>query len=183
MHALQFCDNVSARGAVVLAILTLCLACSPKPTLRLEDTEGRVFQATCERRKPCAIASSAKAHPSTPQPQGARPGYELRQASRLYVVCDAWIKGKDAPESVPQDCRPFVCSSDAQCPPATGMKTGACTNRVCIEPTGPIMASDAIALCLAGSGAPAGIPAQVERFALGNNCGNPCRVPAVCRQL
>jgi hypothetical protein len=37
-------------------------------------------------------------------------------------------------------------------------------------------------LCLAGSGLGSEQARQVERYALGMNCGAPCKVPAPCRQ-
>jgi hypothetical protein len=37
-------------------------------------------------------------------------------------------------------------------------------------------------LCLAGTGLGRETPAQVERYALALNCGNPCRIPTPCAQ-
>ena len=105
--------------------------------------------------------------------------FELRRTGRLVAACPKLAVSAGA--AVTQ-CRPLVCQADSQCPPAHGLKQGTCVNGLCIEPSQDLIADDAIMLCLSGTGAGYASPPQVERFALGLNCGKPCRVPTPCRQ-
>ncbi len=163
------------------AAMMLWLSACEKPVqLALTDTEGRSFHATCKGGG-CTV-EDAGAHPSSPRPDGAEARFSIHRASRYLAVCDVWATGPQAFKVEPIDCRALTCKADTDCPPAKGLSKGACANGLCIEPSGPLTAEDAALLCLAGTGAPAGTSQQVERFALGNNCGSPCRVPAVCRQ-
>jgi len=105
--------------------------------------------------------------------------FQVRRTGYLVAACPA----PDAPLEAPiTQCRALVCRADGDCPPAHGLKQGTCINGLCVEPSHNINAEDAIVLCLAGTGAGYGSPQQVERFALGLNCGQPCRVPSPCRQ-
>ncbi|MBI5538114.1 MAG: hypothetical protein HY898_35660 [Deltaproteobacteria bacterium] len=179
-------EILSVRGALALVTATslLSIHCSRnQPRIALKDTEGRTFTLTCSQPDKCEITSSQVPTPSSTAPDGARPGFVLHQASRLYAVCDVWLQGTGSSSTNPGDCRALVCTTDADCPPAQGMSHGSCTNQLCIEPTGAIASEDAVLLCLSGTGPPsASNTKQVERFALGSNCGTPCRVPVVCRQ-
>jgi hypothetical protein len=78
------------------------------------------------------------------------------------------------------DCRPLICSNDGECPPVHGLETGACVGSLCVNPANSLIAEDAVMLCLAGTGVGHEKPAQVERYALALNCGEPCAVPAPC---
>jgi hypothetical protein len=171
------------RAALVAALVAgavLC-ACSRTPRLLLRDTESRSFESTCASFERCLVRSEAAARPSGPPPEGARPAFAIHTASRLHAVCDVWAQGGSFAVNI-ADCRALVCASDADCPPARGLGHGTCASGLCIEPTGAVATEDAVLLCLAGTGAPAQTTRQIERFALGNSCGTPCRVPTVCRQ-
>ncbi len=164
--------------AVSIAVFGACA----KPTaLALRDTENRPFKATCNEGE-CALEGSSPATPSASKPEGATASYVLHHASRLYAVCDVWAQGSRSFTISPIDCRPLACENDTQCPVAKGLSRGACTNGLCIEPTGALSSEDAGLLCLVGAGAPSGSSKQVERYSLGSNCGSPCMVPTVCRQ-
>ncbi|MGC4066120.1 MAG: hypothetical protein QM784_16030 [Polyangiaceae bacterium] len=84
--------------------------------------------------------------------------------------------------ALPQ-CRPLTCEGDAECPPAEGLDHGVCINHLCTEPSHAVHTEDAVLMCLAGTGTEPQTPLQAERFALGLNCGTPCQIPKVCRQL
>jgi hypothetical protein len=55
-------------------------------------------------------------------------------------------------------------------------------NGLCTEPSQPLGVTDAVMLCLAGTGTGHGSAQQAERFAMALNCGEPCRIPSPCRQ-
>ena len=148
--------------------------------LTLVDTEQRTFDAVCKDGN-CTIAGGTPT-PTAAKPDGAEPGFVLHRASRYFSVCDVWMTGARSFTINPIDCRLLSCKADADCPPMKGLPRGSCTSGMCIEPSGAFTAEDAGLLCLAGTGAPAGTSQQIERFALGSNCGSPCRVPTVCRQ-
>src|SRR5690606_6755934 len=97
----------------------------------------------------------------------------LSSSGRMVGICDR------APASSPpiDDCRVLVCRSDQDCPPQHGLETGHCLNGFCINPEQPLNQSDAVLLCLAGTGLGRKAPKQVERFAMALNCGDPCRIP------
>lgn len=170
--------NTLAIGS--LAAACLLPSCTESKKLRLTDTEGRSFTATCQDAK-CAVDSSDSPSPTATKPPGGEPAFTLHRASRFFAICDVWSQG--ASHAIhPADCRPLACTSDAECPPAVNLPSGTCTNGLCIEPSAAITGDDAVLLCLAGTGPPAGTNKQIERYALGNACGNPCSVPSVCRQ-
>lgn len=169
------------RLSVALTALA-AFGCSKEiPRLAATDTEGRTFELKCTASEECVISSSAQPKPSVPPTEGAKAAFVVHKASRLYAICDVWMQGKSASIN-PADCRALTCESDNNCPPAKGLAHGTCANKFCIEPDGSVGSEDAVLLCLAGTGVPAGTTRQIERFALGSNCGTPCRVPAVCRQ-
>lgn len=157
------------------------LGCSEPHELRLTDTEGRSFKATCKDAA-CTLESGGEAKPSASQPAGAKAAFVLHRASRLMAACEVWVQG-DSPTIHPADCRALACKTDGDCPWAKGLAKGTCANGLCIEPSAEITKEDAVLLCLAGTGAPTGSTQQVERHALGNACGTPCVVPSVCRKL
>lgn len=176
-------SNMTAAGTVaILFVLTALAACAcTKPHgLQLKDTEGRSFAATCKAAA-CTISSSGEASPSAPRPEGAEAAFVIHAASRLFAVCEVWVK--DGAHTIQAaDCRALTCKDDGDCPWAEEMTRGTCASGLCIEPSAEITNEDAVLLCLSGTGVPSGTNLQVERHALGNACGSPCTVPAVCRQ-
>jgi len=175
--------RVGVAGSVLSAavVLSSSLGCEKPTRISLTDSELRGFVAVCKGGA-CSLEASAVATPTSPQPDGAEPSFVLHQASRLVAICDVWKKGSAVPTILPIDCRPIKCKADTDCPPAKGLTKGACTDGYCTEPSGAFGPEDAGLLCLAGTGIPANTSRQIERFALGSNCGSPCTVPAVCRQ-
>jgi hypothetical protein len=163
-------------GSIFCALLSLpgAFGCKSVSERQLADTEGRVFSASCERSGACAFTQTSGA-----RRQDGKTGQALLQTGRLIGMCD--VEPGQAPGS-PSDCRALVCRSDSDCPPGHGMKDGQCLNALCADPAQPLNSSDSVMLCLAGSGLGRAEPRQVERFALGFNCGTPCKVPAPCRQ-
>jgi hypothetical protein len=177
------CSRLKCLAVSSLAITfmtSFTLGCAKSTKLSLKDTEGRSFTATCKDRE-CDIDGSEPAAPSAPKPDDATAAFVLHRASRIYAVCEVWRQGASHAIN-PADCRALACERDQDCPPANGLLEGACTNHLCIEPTGAIATEDAVLMCLAGTGKPSGSTKQVERYALGNACSEPCQVPAVCRQ-
>jgi|SRR5450432_1970334 hypothetical protein len=156
------------------ATFASAVACTRVSERRLADTEGREFSAKCERSGVCTLTQS-----SGPKREDGKTAFALLQTGRLVGICD--VEPGQAP-SVPSDCRALVCQSDADCPPSHGLKNGQCLNALCADPAQALEPPDSVMLCLAGSGLGRDQARQVERFALGLNCGSPCRVPAPCRQ-
>jgi hypothetical protein len=139
----------------------------------LKDSEGRTFSARCTEQGQCDLTQ--RSGPSAP----GKPALLLHNSSFVVGVCDA---RKGAPRAPASDCRPLVCTKDANCPPAHGLKIGTCVDGLCTAPAEPVRVDDAVMLCLAGTGLGLGTPLQVQRYALAQNCGSPCKVPAPCRQ-
>jgi hypothetical protein len=139
--------------------------------MTLHDTERREFSA---RLNDSVVTEVIQSH----APDSAN-HFEIRHTGYLVGVCPQ--QANSAVAAVTQ-CRALVCEADSQCPPAHGLKQGTCVNGLCIEPSQSLVADDAIMLCLSGTGAGYASPVQVERFALGLNCGMPCKVPSPCRQ-
>lgn len=159
---------------VLLGALSAGAGCKSVSERPLLDTEGRRFLARCERSGDCTLSQVA----------GSKRGDEktalgLTRTGRLVGICDQ-LPGH-GPDT-PADCRALVCQSDADCPPAHGLKDGQCLNALCTDPAQALVPPDSVMLCLAGSGVGNGQAHQVERYALGLNCGTPCKVPAPCRQ-
>jgi hypothetical protein len=134
--------------------------------LTLKDSEGRTYSAECSDDG-CKVLGTAEPLP-----------HALLSQSRIVAVCEAAEQASANGKS----CRPLVCDNDSQCPPAHGIRHGTCVSGVCTEPANPISVTDAVLLCLAGTGWSFGSPLQVQRYALAMNCGSPCRVPSPCRQ-
>lgn len=161
-------------------IFVACFAvsCRGRAEQTIKDSEGRRFLSQCSADRICAV--SPVAGPGAP---GAADGKEqvvkLRATGRLVGIC-----GPAAAETEPpiSDCRPVVCEGDGDCPRAEGLTQGVCINGLCTEPSHPINSDDSVMLCLAGTGFGQRTAQQVERLALGLNCGTPCRVPKPCRQ-
>ena len=158
----------------IFSLFSGALACKSVSERELLDTEGRAFSARCERSGACELKQTRGAKRAD-----AKSAQTLLQAGRLVGVCD--VEPGQAP-SGPSDCRALVCERDADCPPNHGLKNGQCLNALCADAAQPLDSTDSIMLCLAGSGLGRDQPRQVERFALGLNCGTPCKVPAPCRQ-
>ncbi len=157
-----------------LALLAGMSACKSVSERKLADTEGRTFSAKCERSGACVLTQV-----SGVQRKDGKSAQALLQTGRLVGICD--VEPGQAP-GAPSDCRALVCQTDGDCPPGHGLKDGQCLNALCTDAAQRLDASDSVMLCLAGSGLGRDQPRQVERFALGLNCGTPCKVPAPCRQ-
>jgi len=158
--------------ALVLVLLTQ--GCQRRGPLVVKDSEGRTFTVRCnDAETSCSLSPGA----GVKLADGARA--VLSSEGRLVGVCDAL--GEEA-QAHPADCRPLSCESDADCPPVHGPSTGSCINKLCVDPAHAIEPADSVMLCLAGTGAGHAAPRQIERYALGLNCGTPCLVPSPCRQ-
>jgi len=157
-----------------LAVLATFVGCKSTSERRLLDTEGRQFTAKCERTGECQLTQT-----SGPRRQNGKTALALSHVGRLLGMCDV-VPGQAS--ETPADCRALVCQTDTDCPPAHGSKDGQCMNALCTDQAQPLASTDSVMLCLAGSGLGNEQPRQVERYALGLNCGTPCKVPAPCRQ-
>ena len=165
-----------ARLACLSTLVALtALACRKNPEFSLQDSEGRRFLLRCDQDLECRLEQQ-----SGPREAASKTEVRIHMPGKVTGVC-AVAPGKDL-ES-PSDCRPLVCQSDAQCPPAHGMAHGTCLGRLCIEPSQPsATVDDAVMLCLAGTGLGRKSQLQTERYAMAVNCGSPCKVPAPCWQ-
>jgi hypothetical protein len=163
------------RLALVLLSAVAVAGCKGERTLMLTDTEGRQFEARCEaKQKRCVLIRTGKL---AKRQEGE--AASLRHSGRLVGVCDVRTEQTLSSDA---DCRALECSSADECPPLHGLDAGHCLNGLCIDPANPLNTSDAVMLCLAGTGLGRNAPMQVERYALALNCGDPCRIPAPCRQ-
>jgi hypothetical protein len=160
--------------ACVLAALATTASCKSVSERQLLDTEGRAFTARCERSGVCTLTQTAGAKRADGKSAEA-----LLQTGRLVGICDV---EPGEPPGAPSNCRALVCQSDSDCPPNHELKDGQCLNALCVDSALPLGSSDSVMLCLAGTGLGRDQPRQVERFAMGLNCGTPCKVPAPCRQ-
>lgn len=158
--------------ASLIAVLCALLAtgCHRVSERTLHDTEGRAVKARCDREGQCTFELVTGTHAPD------KDGFAIHTPGMLVGLCD--VKGNAGPDS-PSDCRPIVCAKDQDCPPAHGLKDGTCINETCREPAASLSVEDSVMLCLAGTGLGTTKP---DRLAMGLNCGNPCRVPPVCRQ-
>jgi len=153
----------------------LCMAgCKSVSERELADSEGRRFLAKCERSGECALSQIAGSKRAD-----EKSAFVLTRTGRLVGICD--VLPSHGPDT-PADCRPLVCLHDTDCPPGHGLKDGQCLNALCTDPAQALVPPDSVMLCLAGSGLGNDQARQVERYALGLNCGTPCKVPAPCRQ-
>lgn len=168
------CRWFAHLSILVLGAFCLSLGCARASEHALEDTEGRRFQARCQDGA-CQLTqtSGAPAKAELPHPVLSAPG-------RVVAICDAPADASAPREAA--DCRALVCQSDAQCPPVAGQPEGTCINGLCISTTGELRVEDAVWMCLAGTGLGRRQPQQVGLYAMAQNCGTPCVVPAVCRQ-
>jgi len=159
---------------LALGPVTNLAGCKSTSERELVDTEHRHFSAKCQRNGECVLSqTSGDRHP------GDKSALALARLGRLVGVCD--VVSGHGPDT-PADCRALVCQSDSDCPPSHGLKDGQCLNGLCTDPAQALAPEDAVMLCLAGSGLGSEQPHQVERYALGLNCGTPCKVPAPCRK-
>ncbi|HTU58004.1 MAG TPA: hypothetical protein VMF89_06215 [Polyangiales bacterium] len=140
------------------------MACSRPASLELKDTEGRRFELSCDQRaERCSL-----------KPQGVM----LNRNGWLLGVCEATPEG-DVTHAA--DCRALVCKGDSDCPAPLGAATGSCIGGHCVDPSRTLSSADAVMLCMARTGPGHSKPEQIERYALGLNCGSPCVVPAPCK--
>jgi hypothetical protein len=153
----------------------MVIGCSRPTESALADTEGRQIVSSCDKKLACRLTQ--KAGPREPAPKSELVVYA---PGKVVGVCAVGPGQK--PES-PSDCRPLVCHTDTDCPPAHGIPHGTCLKGLCVEPAvTAATVEDAVMLCLAGTGLGRSSQLQTERYALGVNCGSPCKVPALCRQ-
>lgn len=141
----------------------------------VKDSEGRAFTVRCgEVESSCTLSPAAGSKLS----EGAH-AILMKSEGRLLGACEA---ESDSAPVHPGDCRPLRCERDVDCPPLHGPGTGSCLGKWCVDPAHAIGPNDAVMLCLAGTGVGHGTPLQVERYALGLNCGSPCVVPKPCQK-
>lgn len=145
-------------------------ACGSKSERTLKDTEGREFRAKCSNDGQCELKLVSGSAASAQLGKAV-----VHRFGNLVAVCDT----SDGTPKAASDCRAIGCNADSDCPPAHGLKDGTCINSLCREPSASLTKDDALMLCLAGTGLGATRP---DLAALAANCGQPCRVPAVCRQ-
>lgn len=162
---------------LVFGLLANLAGCKRTSERELVDTEGRHFAAKCRRSGECVLSQTSGERRD--QRQAAKTALSLLRVGRLVGICDV-VPGQ-APETA-AECRALVCQKDADCPPAHGLKDGQCLNALCADPAQTLIPEDSVLLCLAGSGLGNEQTRQVDRYALGLNCGTPCKVPAPCRQ-
>lgn len=155
-----------------IATIAICAsACSRTETIQLKDTEGRGFIAWLKESQVVRVTKN--------EPPNRDEQFTIERKGYLVAVCPGSATSAEVPIA---QCRGLVCRADQECPPAHGLKQGTCINGLCIEPSNAIGPDDAIMLCLAGTGVGDSLPSQIERFALGLNCGEPCKVPTPCKQ-
>lgn len=161
------------RSAAALSLTLLAAACT-KPTGLARDTEGRGFELRCAPDASCKLTQTSG--PS-------RSGRTLRLAppGRVLAVCEVTDDADETPPP-PEDCRALVCETERDCPPLPSGGTPQCVKGLCSDLLRPLTVRDAVMLCLAGMGLGRDGDAQMERYALGLHCGQPCRVPTQCRQ-
>jgi len=162
------------RLMLAFSLATHLAGCKSTSERQLVDTERRHFAAKCERTGECALSQT-----SGDKRGGDRTALGLLRVGRLVGICDV-VPGHEPDTAA--ECRALVCQSDADCPPGHGLKDGQCLNALCTDPALALSPQDSVMLCLAGSGLGNEQARQVERYALGLNCGTPCKVPAPCRQ-
>jgi hypothetical protein len=177
-------NRCRSSWAVATGCLAVFASCRGGNALTLRDSEGRSF--LCQRTGDRVYALTQKSGPGAqPASDGeptkirAAPVFRLQSTGRVVGVCGPVDSGG---ELAPSDCRPVVCESDRDCPASEGLSSGVCINQLCVEPSHAVNSDDAVMLCLAGTGLLPRTATQVERLALGLNCGTPCRVPRPCRQ-
>lgn len=179
--------NTSARLLFVLTagLTSLLTCCRNQAEVTIRDTEGRDFVVRCSADRICSVEASERGsrgrdeqRPSEARDKPANGRtLRLRSSGRVVGVC-----GPVSGEPSASDCRPVVCDSASDCPASEGLTAGVCIGGLCTEPSHPMTVDDAVMLCLAGTGVGTRSPQQVERLALGLNCGTPCRIPKPCRQ-
>jgi len=171
-----------ARWPYWLVLGVAGVSCRGRVEQTIKDSEGRHFLAQCSADRICTLSPMAGADMKVSGDRKAsRSTQETKfsTAGRLVGVCAPVNEGAAA---VISDCRPVVCAGEVDCPRSEGLDHGVCVNDLCTEPSHPINTDDSVMLCLAGTGVGPRTPEQVERLALGLNCGTPCRIPKPCRQ-
>jgi hypothetical protein len=163
--------KISETICAIVAIAVCASACSRPETVQLKDTEGRGFTASLKDSQVVTLKKN--------EPPNRDEPFTIERKGYLVGVCPGSAASAELPIA---QCRSLVCRADQDCPPAHGLKQGTCINGLCIEPSNSIGPDDAIMLCLAGTGVGDSSPSQIERFALGLNCGEPCKVPTPCKQ-
>lgn len=173
---LELRKHRSTRSRACLAAVCAVMfasACKRNDAPVLVDSEGRAFSARCDASGAGCELTQTRAVTS---PAGQHPA--LRANGRIIGVCPS----AEASGSGLADCRPLVCERDADCPALRGTGSASCIDALCVDPAHDIGLEDSVMLCMAGTGLGHADRSQVERYALGLNCGTPCVVPKPCRQ-
>jgi hypothetical protein len=166
--------TAALASLLTFGLVTSLAGCKSTSVRELVDTERRHFSAKCQRSGECELSQIS----GDKRPTG-KSALSLLRVGRLVGICD--VEKGHGPDT-PAECRALVCQSDADCPPGHGLKDGQCLNALSTDPAQALSPEDSVMLCLAGSGLGHEQARQVERYALGLNCGSPCKVPAPCRQ-
>jgi len=163
------------RGLAATFTALLCaFACKSASELTIRDSERRVFRARCSTDGACTLEQTAG-----PKWPSEAPVLALKTSGRIVGVCNgAEAKRVDSD----MDCRALVCSTDADCPAPQRLDHGTCLGGLCTDVRHPMDVGDAVMLCLFGTGLGHDAPSQIERFAVAHQCGNPCEIPAPCKQ-
>lgn len=163
------------RFWILVACSVTPIACDEPPrTRKLQDSEGRHFAATCTEDDPCTLKQvSGNAWPGSA-------AFALSAKARIQGICAVDAAG--APLG-PGACRALVCQADTDCPPTRIGPNGTCLDGVCTDLERDLGPDDAVMLCLWGTGLGSESTEQIERAAMGLNCGKPCKIPAPCHPL
>jgi hypothetical protein len=140
----------------------------------VRDSEGRKLSVRCDGDGRCSFEQQ-----SGPRRSDDRNALALDVPGRLVAICD--VRPGSGADS-PGDCRPLLCADDGECPLLPGGAKSHCLDGHCSDAARPFSTADAVMLCLAGTGFGRSSPKQVERYALGLNCGSPCELPAPCKR-
>jgi hypothetical protein len=103
-----------------------------------------------------------------------KPAQALMLGSRLVGICD--VKDGEGPQ-YPFDCRPLNCQTTPTARRSTHERRPV-PEPPLRDPAEAIGVQDSVMLCLSGTGLGRETPAQIERYAMALNCGNPCKIPA-----
>lgn len=174
LESVRFTPRYAEAVALAVGCVIGCKD-ADRSALPLRDSEGRLFDALCDGEGRCELSQKQGTKWS-----GDKTAHVIRTSGRVVGVCNIAPGGE---VESPGDCRALVCKSDNDCPPVGGLGTASCLSQFCTDLSRDLSPSDAAMLCLAGTGLGRDTTSQVERLALGLNCGSPCKVPLPCRQL
>jgi hypothetical protein len=160
--------------AVTLTAILSVFGCKTAAELTIRDSEQRVFRARCSTEVTCSLEQT-----EGPKWPHEAPALALRSSGRITGVCNG---AETTRVDSDMDCRALVCNTDADCPPPPRLDHGTCLGGLCTDVRHQMDVGDAVMLCLFGTGLGHDAPSQIERFALAHQCGNPCEIPATCKQ-